>query len=392
MDRGDIGNHKREECASKIVGNYEDKISLLLKEIELRAPVIQKYKEELIANAQKIATPGRGILAADESTTTIGSRFKGINVENVEENRRAYRELLFTSEGIENYISGVILFEETLYQKTKDGVPFVELLQQKGIIPGIKVDKGTVVIGGSKNETATQGLDDLGKRCAKYYQDGARFAKWRAVLRIGENEPSDLAILENAHGLARYAAICQENGLVPIVEPEVLVDGTHSIDECAAASEKVYSSVVKALFDHGVLLEGALLKPNMVTPGSDANKVSAQEIAWKTVRTLLRTIPGAIPGIMFLSGGQSEDEATDNLNEMNKLTNVRRPWNLSFSYGRALQHSCLKAWLGKEENVAAAQKVFLEKAKNNSLATLGQWEGSSSSTGKESLHVSNYVY
>lgn len=354
---------------------------------------IEKYKEELIANAQQISRPGRGILAADESTNTIGNRFKGINVENVEENRRAYRELLFTSEGIENYISGVILFEETLYQKTKDGVPFVEVLKKKGIIPGIKVDKGTVVIGGTNNETATTGLDELGKRCAKYYQDGARFAKWRAVLRIGKEEPSNLAILENAHGLARYAAICQENGLVPIVEPEVLVDGTHSIDECAEKSEKVYSAVVKALHDHGVLLEGSLLKPNMVTPGSEcSNKVSAQEIAWKTVRTLLRTIPGAIPGIMFLSGGQSEDEATENLNEMNKLTNVKKPWNLSFSYGRALQHSCLKAWLGKTENIQAAQKVFLEKAKNNSLATLGQYEGSTSSTGKESLHVSNYVY
>jgi len=314
-------------------------------------------------------------------------------VENNEENRRAYRELLFTSEGIENYISGVILYEETLYQKTKSGEAFVDLLNRKGIIPGIKVDKGTVVIGGTTNETATQGLDDLGKRCAKYYADGARFAKWRAVLRIGANEPSELAILENAHGLARYASICQENGLVPIVEPEVLVDGTHSIDECATKSERVYAAVVKALQDHKVLLEGSLLKPNMVTHGSECeNKASPQDIAWKTVRTLLRTIPGAIPGIMFLSGGQSEDEATDNLNEMNKLTTVRRPWNLSFSYGRALQHSCLRAWLGKEENVKAAQDTFLLKAKNNSQATLGQYVRTGSSTGGESLHVKNYVY
>jgi fructose-bisphosphate aldolase, class I len=281
---------------------------------------INKYKEELIKNAQAISAPGKGILAADESTTTIGSRFKGINVENNEENRRAYRELLFLSQGIENYISGVILFEETLYQSTKDGEKFVDVLKRLNILPGIKVDKGTVVIAGTNNETATQGLDDLGKRCAKYYADGARFSKWRAVLRIGKDEPSNVAIAENAHGLARYAVICQENGLVPIIEPEVLVDGTHDIDECAAKSEKVYAAVIKACQDQGVLFEGALLKPNMVTPGSDSsNKVSAQEIAWKTVRTLLRTIPGAIPGVMFLSGGQSEDEATENLNEMNKL-------------------------------------------------------------------------
>ena len=301
--------------------------------------------------------------------------------------------MLFTAEGIENYISGVILYEETLYQKTKDGVTFVDLMKQKGILPGIKVDKGTVVIGGTNNETATQGLDDLGKRCAKYYADGARFAKWRAVLRISATEPSEVAILENAHGLARYAAICQENGLVPIVEPEVLVDGTHSIDECAAKSERVYAAVVKALQDQKVLLEGSLLKPNMVTHGSDCpNKVSAQEIAWKTVRTLLRTIPGAIPGVMFLSGGQSENEATENLNEMNKLTDVRRPWNLSFSFGRALQHSCLKAWLGKPENVVAAQNALLEKARSNSEATLGKYVASGSSSGQESLHVKNYVY
>lgn len=352
-----------------------------------------KYKDELIANAKAISASGKGILAADESTSTIGNRFKGIDVENIEENRRSYRELLFTSEGIENYISGVILFEETLHQSTKDGVKFTDLLNSKGIIPGIKVDKGTIVIAGTNNETATQGLDDLGKRCATYYSQGARFAKWRSVLKIGKNEPSELAIQENAHGLARYAAICQENGLVPIVEPEVLVDGTHDIDECAEKSERVYSAVVKALHEHKILLEGSLLKPNMVTAGSEStNKVSAQEIAWKTVRTLLRTIPGAIPGIMFLSGGQSEDQASANLNEMNKLKDVRTPWNLSFSYGRALQHSCLRKWLGKEENVADAQKVFLEKARNNSLATLGQYEAKSGDSGSESLHVKGYVY
>jgi fructose-bisphosphate aldolase class I len=351
-----------------------------------------KYKDELIQNARAISQSGKGILAADESTGTIGNRFKGIEVENTEENRRAYRELLFTSEGIEQYISGVILYEETLYQKTKDGVPFVELLNKKGVIPGIKVDKGTVVIAGTDGETTTQGLDDLGKKCAKYYADGARFAKWRAVLKIGKGLPSNLAIDENARGLARYAAICQENGLVPIVEPEILVDGTHTIDECAEVSERVFAAVVKACQDHKLLWEGALLKPNMITPGSECDKkVSAQEIAWKTVRTLSRTIPPALPGVMFLSGGQSESQASDNLNEMNKIDVKSRPWNLSFSYGRALQYSCLRAWLGKPENVENAQKVFLQMAKNNSEATLGKYVGSGN-TSTESLHVKNYVY
>ena len=353
---------------------------------------IAKYKDELIANAKKLCAKGKGILAADESTGTIAKRFSGINVENTEEHRRAYRELLFTSEGIEKYISGVIMFDETVYQKTKDGVRFTELLKSKGILPGIKVDCGTVVIAGTNGETFTQGLDNLGKRCAKYYEEGCRFAKWRAVLKIGNTEPTRAAMLENANGLARYAVICQENGLVPIVEPEVLVDGDHTIDECAAKSEEVFSIVVNALHEAHVLLEGSLLKPNMITPGMDSKeKVTAQEIAWKTVRTLLRTIPGAMPGVMFLSGGQSEEDASINLNEMNKLE-CPKPWNLSFSYGRALQHSALKAWQGKPENVKAAQEAFLLRAKNNSLATEGKYQGSNDSSAKESLHVKNYVY
>ncbi len=352
-----------------------------------------KYKDELIANARAISAPGKGILAADESTNTIGNRFKSINLENTEPNRRDYRELLFTTPNFENYISGVILYEETLYQSTANGKPFVKLLQEKGVIPGIKVDKGTVVLPGTNGETATQGLDDLGKRCAKYYADGARFAKWRAVLKIGNGQPSEMAILENAHGLARYAQICQENGLVPIVEPEVLVDGTHTIDECVRASERVFSGVVKALQDFNILLEGALLKPNMITSGSEcATKAGSAEVAWKTVRTLMRTIPGAIPGIMFLSGGQSEIEATVNLNEMNRLTGVKRPWNLSFSYGRALQHSCIKTWAGNVSNVQKAQEVLIEKAKANSEATLGTYVGTSDNSSGESLHVKNYVY
>jgi len=352
---------------------------------------LEKYKEELIKNANRIVRPGLGILAADESTGTIGTRFKGINVENTEENRRAYRELLFTCPGIEQYISGVILYEETLYQKTKDGVPFADVLKKLGILIGIKVDVGVVDLGANK-ETATQGLDNLGKRCKKYYEDGARFSKWRAVFRIDPKNglPSEKAIRENAHGLARYAVICQENGLVPIVEPEVLVDGTHSIDECAVASERVFAGVSKECFDQGLLWEGALFKPNMVTQGTECTvKATPQEIAWKTLRTLQRTLPVSCPGVTFLSGGQSEEEASDNLNAMNKL-DTKRPWALSFSFGRALQHSCLRAWLGKAENVENAKKVLLQMAKNNSEATFGKFQGGKGS--HESLHVKDYVY
>ncbi len=305
----------------------------------------KSYKQELIENAKRIVRPGYGILAADESTGTIGTRFVKINVENTEENRRAYRELLFTAEGIENHISGVIMFEETLDQATHDGTNFVKLLESKGIVPGIKVDKGLGIIGHTDGENFTKGLDDLAERCKKFYEKGARFAKWRAVLKIGNGLPSALSITENAHTLARYASICQDNGLVPIVEPEILIDGTHSIDQCAAASEEVFAAVMAALLHQKVIIEGILLKPNMVTPGSDsADKKSNQEIAWYTVRTLSRTMVPALPGVVFLSGGQSEEDASLNLNEMNKLTNIARPWALTFSYGRALQASCLKAW------------------------------------------------
>jgi fructose-bisphosphate aldolase class I len=338
-------------------------------------------------------TPGKGILAADESTGTIGKRFQGINVENNDENRRAYRELLFASEGIENYISAVILFKETLTHKSKEGKLLPQVLIEKGIIPGIKVDAGCAPIPGTDNETYTMGLDKLGETCADYYKQGCRFAKWRAVLRIDKDQPSDKAILENAHGLARYATICQQNGLVPIVEPEVLVDGTHTIDECAEKSEKVLHACVQALEKFGIIWEGMLLKPNMITPGTlcpNRELITPQEIAWKTVRTLLRSLPGAVPGVTFLSGGQSEEESTNNLNAMNVIDPRKRPWNLSFSFGRALQHSCLKAWQGKKENVKAAQDEFLRNAKNNSEATLGLYK----SDGKkgDSLHVTNYVY
>jgi len=299
-----------------------------------------------------------------------------------------------TTPGWEKHISGIIMYEETLDQKTKDGKPFMEILKEKGVIPGIKVDKGTVVIGGTDGETATTGIDGLDKRCADYYKKGCRFAKWRAVLKIGHGMPSCVSIAENAFNLARYAVICQDNGLCPIVEPEVLSDGSHTIEECAKASEKVFGAVMKALLDQGVILEGMLLKPNMITQGSECkDKKSPKEIAWYTARTLSRTMVPAIPGIVFLSGGQSEEEATQNLNAMNQLTGIPKPWALSFSYGRALQASCIKTWEGKAENVKKAQDVFLARAKANSEATMGKYAGGAGGEGaSESLHVKSYVY
>lgn len=352
----------------------------------------KNYTEELIETARRIVRPGFGILAADESTGTIGQRFAKINVENVEANRQAYRELLFTTEGLENYISGVILFEETLNQKASDGTPFPELLKSKGIIPGIKVDKGLVVIPGTNDENSTTGLDGLAERCRDYYSKGARFAKWRAVVKIGQGRPSEAATLETAHTLARYAAICQENGLVPIVEPEILTDGDHNINVCAEVSERVFRKVVQALHEQKVLLEGILLKPNMVTPGATCqDKKTAQEIAWLTVRTLSRTLPAAVPGVTFLSGGQSEEEASLNLNEMNKIDGRIRPWSLTFSYGRALQSSTLKAWEGKPENVKAAQEALLARARANGEASLGKYAGGAAGD-TSSMYVANYSY
>lgn len=353
---------------------------------------VGKYADELIKTAKYIATPGKGILAADESTGTIGKRLASINVENVESNRQALRELLFTAPDALQYLSGVILFEETLYQKSSSGKPFVDILTENNVLPGIKVDKGTVDLVGTNGETTTQGFDSLGARCAKYYEAGARFAKWRAVLKIGTTEPSELSIQQNAQGLARYAIICQENGLAPIVEPEILTDGSHDIKTCAAMTEKVLAAVYKALNDHHVLLEGTLLKPNMVTPGSDSPKVAAEMIAEYTVTALRRTVPPAVPGIVFLSGGQSEEEATQNLNAMNKLE-VLKPWTLSFSFGRALQQSTIKKWAGRKESVAAAQAAFLVRCKANSEATLGKYTGGSSDgAASESLYVKGYKY
>lgn len=349
---------------------------------------------ELVENAKRIAAPGKGILAADESTGTIKKRFDSIKVENTEENRTFYRDLLFSAEGLGKFISGAILFEETLFQKNAQGVSMVELLKKQNILPGIKVDKGVVAIPNTDDEKATQGLDGLASRCEEYYKAGARFAKWRAVLSIdsAKGKPSKLSILETVHTLARYASICQQNGLVPIVEPEILADGNHDITVCAEITERVLAAQFKALADHKVLLEGALLKPNMVTSGVDCpKKASPSDIAHLTCQTLRRTVPPALPGVMFLSGGQSEEEASVNLNRMNQLG--PHPWALSFSYGRALQASCLKAWAGKSANKGAAQKVLLERAKANSEAQLGKYGGGTGGdSAGSSLYEKKYVY
>lgn len=296
--------------------------------------------------------------------------------------------------GLGQFISGAICYEETLFHKAADGTPLVDVLKKQGIIPGIKVDKGTVVIAGTDGETATQGIDDLAKRCQKYYAAGARFAKWRAVIYIKDSGcPSDLAIKENCEGLARYAAICQMNGLVPIVEPEVLMDGTHSIEKAAEVTQKVLAYQYKALAEHHILLEGTLLKPNMVRAGETSGKAcSNQDIARATVRVLQHTMPAAVPGVTFLSGGMSEEDATVALDAINRFEG-KKPWSLTFSYGRALQQTVLKTWAGKTENVDAAQRALLIRAKANSDAALGKYDGfAASAEASASLFVKNYTY
>jgi len=356
------------------------------------APALQ---EELKKIALAIVAPGKGILAADESTATMGKRLTDIKVENTDDNRRAYRQLLFnTDPKLGENISGVILFHETLYQKSDDGTPFVELLNKRNIIPGIKVDKGVVPLMGSEDECTTQGLDDLAQKCAQYKKDGCHFAKWRCVLKITKNTPSYQAILENANVLARYASICQANRIVPIVEPEVLPDGDHDLDRAQKVTETVLAAVYKALNDHHVFLEGTLLKPNMVTAGQSCpKKYTPQEIALATVTALNRTVPAAVAGITFLSGGQSEEEASVNLDAINKLQ-AKKPWPLTFSYGRALQASVLRAWGGKPENVAAAQTELLKRAKANGLACQGKYEAGSveSLLGAKSNFVKSHAY
>ncbi|XP_064180693.1 aldolase a, fructose-bisphosphate, b [Anguilla rostrata] len=352
-------------------------------------------KRELNQIANKIVAPGKGILAADESTGSVAKHFQSINAENTEENRRLYRQLLFTAdERINSCIGGVIFFHETLYQKSDDGIPFPELIKERDMLVGIKVDKGVVPLAGTNGETTTQGLDGLYERCAQYKKDGADFAKWRCVLKITHTTPSRLAIIENANVLARYASICQMNGIVPIVEPEILPDGDHDLKKCQYVTEKVLAAVYKALSDHHVYLEGTLLKPNMVTAGhSCPQKYSPQEIAMATVCALRRTVPPAVPGIAFLSGGQSEEEATINLNAMN-MCPLYKPWVLTFSYGRALQASALKAWGGRKENGQACQEEYVKRALSNSQASTGKYasSGEHGTASDESLFVANHAY
>jgi fructose-bisphosphate aldolase class I len=329
---------------------------------------------ELNKVANAMVAPGKGILAADESTGTIKRRFDAIGVENTEDNRRDYRELLFRStEAMRNSISGVILYDETIWQKARDGTPLVRLIQQAGSIPGIKVDEGTKPLPGCPNEVVTIGLDKLADRLPKYFEQGARFAKWRAVIDIGAGIPTYSAIHANAHALARYAALCQAAQIVPIVEPEVLMDGDNDIDRCYQVTEWVLKETFLELYYNRVALEGMVLKPNMAVAGKKSPKrAGVEEVAEKTVKLLKGCVPGAVPGIAFLSGGQSDEEATAHLDAMNRIGSL--PWRLTFSYGRALQHSPQKAWSGKTENVAFAQRAFAHRAQMNGLASLGQWK------------------
>jgi len=332
--------------------------------------------ERLEDIAVAMVAEGQGILAADESTGTIKKRFDSINVESTEEKRRDYREMLFRAEqAMKENISGVILFEETLGQKAADGTPLVDLIKAAGAVPGIKVDKGAQNLTNTSVEKVTEGLDGLRDRLAGYYKQGARFAKWRAVITITEDTPSWNCIKANAHALARYAALCQEAGIVPIVEPEVLMDGVHSshtIDRCYEVTEWALRAQFTELYDAGVNLEGMVLKPNMIVPGqSCATQASVEEVAEKTVKCLKACVPSLVPGIAFLSGGQSDELATAHLNAMNAAYDM--PWNLTFSYGRALQAAALSAWQGKEDNVAAAQAAFTHRAKMNGLAAAGKW-------------------
>jgi fructose-bisphosphate aldolase class I len=324
--------------------------------------------------AQAMVAPGKGILAADESSGTIKKRFDAIGVESTEDARRDYREMLFRSaEGMKNHISGVILYDETIWQKAKDGTPLVEIIKRAGAIPGIKVDEGSKPLPMCPGEVVTVGLDRLAERLPKYYQQGARFAKWRAVIDIGPGMPSYDCVHANTHALARYAALCQAAQIVPIVEPEVLMDGDHDIERCQTITEWVLKETFQELYYAKVALEGMVLKPNMIVPGKGSKtRATVEDVAARTVKVLKNCVPGAVPGIAFLSGGQTDEEATANLDAMNKIGNL--PWALTFSYGRALQHAPQTTWRGKPENVAAAQRVFSHRARMNGLAALGQWK------------------
>ena len=331
--------------------------------------------EDLESVAQAMVAPGKGIIAIDESNTTIAKRFQGVGIENTEENRRAYRELLLTTPGLSEHISGAILFDETIRQSTKDGVPFTQVMKKNGIIPGIKVDKGTQALAGFPGDVVTEGLDGLRERLQEYAKLGAQFAKWRAVINITDENPSSTAIEANAHALARYAALCQEAGIVPMVEPEVIMDGDHTIEVSYEVHEAVLRSLFNALYEQNVMLEGTILKASMVIHGTKSTeKADVEEVAEATVRVLKSTVPASLPGIVFLSGGQSDKDATAHLNAMNRMG--PHPWPLSFSYGRAMQQAALKLWSEDiKGNVASAQKIVHERAKENGLAALGQWKG-----------------
>mgnify|MGYP003302936473 FL=1 len=331
--------------------------------------------EDLEEIAAYIVEDGRGILAADESNPTCGKRFDSIGVESTEDTRRDYREMLFRSEGMKGNIGGVILFDETLRQKAKDGTPLVNIITAQGALPGIKVDKGLKPLDDSPEETVTQGLDGLNERCSEYEKIGAKFAKWRAVINIGEGIPTEDCINQNMEALAKYAKIVQENKMVPIVEPEVLMDGNHSIKRCLEVTSKTLSALFNYLDKHGVNIKGTLLKPSMVISGKDANEqASVEEVAEKTLKCLLANVPSDLPGITFLSGGQSDIDATAHLDAMNKIGGF--DWKLSFSYGRALQQPALKTWLGKKENVEAAQAALSHRALMNKKAAQGEWDQS----------------
>jgi fructose-bisphosphate aldolase, class I len=329
-------------------------------------------ENELEAVARAIVAPGKGILAADESHGTIEKRFKSIDVESTEENRRSYREMLFTTPGIGDHVSGVILFDETIRQATADGTPFTRVLENAGVIPGIKVDKGAKELAGAEGEKVTEGLDGLRERLEEYRELGAKFTKWRAVIDIGEGIPSAYAIHVNAHALARFAALSQEAALVPIVEPEVMMEGDHTIERCYEVTEATLEAVFNELFSQRVVYEGMLLKPNMVLSGKECpTQADPEEVADSTVRCFRSVVPAAVPGIVFLSGGQSDEQATANLNALNR--SGPHPWELSFSYGRALQAPALKAWRGDEANVAAGQEAFAHRARLNGAARSGDY-------------------
>ena len=329
----------------------------------------EMHHHTLEETARALVAEGKGILAADESSGTIKKRFDSIGVESTEENRRAYRDMLFTTPNLGDSISGVILYDETLRQSSADGTPFAEVLERGGMIPGIKVDTGAKPLAGAPGETVTEGLDGLRERLEEYRGLGARFAKWRATIHIADGRPTDYAIRTNAHALARYAALVQEAGLVPIVEPEVLMDGDHDIDACEEATERTLHALFHELFHQRVALEGTLLKPNMVLPGKALRRAEPEEVAEATLRCFRRTVPAAVPGVVFLSGGQSDEEASANLNAMNAMGGA--PWELSFSYGRALQQPALKRWGGEAANVEDAQRALAHRAKMNSAARSG---------------------